>query len=108
MSDELRPCPFCGFDEVVVRGNELRGWYCECPKCWGGVKDHCDSESSAAEDWNNRPVEDALRAKWQSVPWAALHTAIWLMASYLPGSKEADYDALIAFVESNAPKEPTE
>ena len=55
-----------------------------------------------------RTAVDAQHALLQSVPWAALHTAIWLMASYLPSSKEADYDALIAFVESNAPQEATE
>lgn len=63
MSDELRECPFCGFNGVEVKGNDLRGWFCECPQCWGGIKDHCASEAEAAEDWNTRPVEDALRAE---------------------------------------------
>ena len=107
MSDKLKPCPFCGQTPAWLSGGDFFVVVHNDDCILDNDGDVGYLRRTQTDAWNTRPVEDALRAKWQSVPWAALHTAIWLMASYLPGSKEADYDALIAFVESNAPQEAT-
>lgn len=61
MSNELRPCPFCGRDareqNIIIVGRGL----CKmvfCEKC------HIDFKSSTSiEQWNTRPAEDALQAE---------------------------------------------
>ena len=51
MSEELRPCPFCGGTKICTeKGINLN--YC----------DNCSAESNV-EHWNNRPIEDALNAR---------------------------------------------
>lgn len=51
MSEELRPCPFCGGTKICTeKGINLN--YC----------DNCSAESNV-EHWNNRPIEDALQAR---------------------------------------------
>ena len=51
MSEELRPCPFCGGTKICTeKGINLN--YC----------DNCSAESNI-EHWNNRPIEDALNAR---------------------------------------------
>ena len=50
MSEELRPCPFCGSLNIREPENE-NGWLC--------VK--CGSERFG--DWNTRPIEDDLRKR---------------------------------------------
>ena len=51
MSEELRPCPFCGGTKICTeKGINLN--YC----------DNCSAESNI-EHWNNRPIEDALNKR---------------------------------------------
>ena len=51
MSEELRPCPFCGGTKICTeKGINLN--YC----------DNCSAESNV-EHWNTRPIEDELRAR---------------------------------------------
>jgi len=51
MSEELRPCPFCGGTKICTeKGINLN--YC----------DNCSAESNV-EHWNNRPIEDALQSR---------------------------------------------
>jgi len=51
MSEELRPCPFCGGTKICTeKGINLN--YC----------DNCSAESNI-EHWNTRPIEDALQAR---------------------------------------------
>ena len=51
MSEELRPCPFCGGTKICTeKGINLN--YC----------DNCSAESNV-EHWNARPIEDALNAR---------------------------------------------
>jgi len=51
MSEELRPCPFCGGTKICTeKGINLN--YC----------DNCSAESNV-EHWNNRPIENALLAR---------------------------------------------
>ncbi len=54
---ELKPCPFCGKQPVIfpdLRGDEFREWV-ECSDC--------EIDIVKIEDWNTRPVEDALKAE---------------------------------------------
>jgi hypothetical protein len=51
MSEELRPCPFCGGTNICTeKGINLN--YC----------DSCSAEANI-EHWNTRPIEDALQAR---------------------------------------------
>ena len=51
MSEELRPCSFCGGTKICTeKGINLN--YC----------DNCSAESNV-EHWNTRPIEDALNAR---------------------------------------------
>jgi hypothetical protein len=59
---ELKPCPFCGSKPVSTYENKNR--FC-CPT------DHCPNGyyPFTVEQWNNRPIEDALRtsrAEWKA------------------------------------------
>jgi Lar family restriction alleviation protein len=74
---ELKPCPFCGSDEVTV---EIRRWqdsegywdkmiWVECPYC-NGLK---------PEKWNTRPIEAALRARVAELEADAERLAVALM-----------------------------
>ena len=70
MTDELKACPFCGgggagyIDDVQYPDTpHERVWYAvTCGKCdANGAWDL--GKSGAAEKWNTRAVEDALRAR---------------------------------------------
>lgn len=62
MSNELRPCPFCGTNAVLSTFSiDVYNWYeenihCEVCKC---SIDH----PRAITIWNTRPAEDALQAE---------------------------------------------
>lgn len=59
----LKPCPFCGSDEVVyeqyVHLNGQQRWRVFCCGCMAGVDTgRAQSQSAVAEIWNHRvPVE---------------------------------------------------
>ena len=59
--DELLPCPYCGGTEIRIHTDDIwKAAYCiEC-----GAEGQYDlGESGARENWNNRPLESALRAR---------------------------------------------
>jgi Lar family restriction alleviation protein len=60
MSEELKPCPFCGSKDIVLESfGELRHTAC-CSTCecnTGYMQDDCE----AIESWNTRSLEDDLR-----------------------------------------------
>lgn len=56
MSEELRPCPFCGSEDLVYLPIV---W---CKKCDAQVK-IADNLEDTIKLWNTRPIEDALRAR---------------------------------------------
>ena len=71
MSDELKPCPFCGHGGRV---SILRGTGGEISfevGCEGGCGMHSyhllneEERDEQVRIWNTRPIEDALRAKWE-------------------------------------------
>ena len=59
MSEELRPCPFCG-NEPVVEGNLVACNNLNCPtydNYW------TDPMIFTCDQWNTRPIEDALQSR---------------------------------------------
>ena len=57
--DKMKPCPFCG-NEPVVEGNLVACNNLNCPtydNYW------TDPMIFTCDQWNNRPVEDALNAR---------------------------------------------
>lgn len=70
MNEELKPCPFCGGEAHIGAGygSAFDGtvYFAECmmAKCPAQPELDCfDTVEKAAEVWNTRPVEDALRAR---------------------------------------------
>lgn len=68
MSDELKPCPFCGSRHIeAFEGSTFRWGYLACADC-GGTRGDCRKADSAlpadherniaafAEDWNHRTL----------------------------------------------------
>jgi len=73
MSDELKPCPFCGADVDLVEcfdeGTREDYWrvLCRGRKCISpDYAEYSDVQSITAA-WNTRPVEDTLRAELNRV-----------------------------------------
>lgn len=68
MSEELRECPFCNHDALIVayihhrHGTKI--YHGECNVC-GAESKACDSKEEAIKAWNTRPAEDALKAENQ-------------------------------------------
>ena len=56
MNDELKKCPFCGSEgEILFYGNvSVKYASCKNTKC---------SLMTPLDEWQSRPIEDALRAK---------------------------------------------
>ena len=55
MSEEIKPCPFCGNSEdLVIRGRVLS--YIYCWNC-GAESGLADSKDEAIEAWNQRPYD---------------------------------------------------
>ena len=52
---ELKSCPFCG--GKAFWDSEFSGVYCHC----GAEITFCESDKEAAEKWNSRPIEEALK-----------------------------------------------
>jgi len=54
MSD-LKPCPFCGSKNVILRGIESNFWL-KCVNC--GTDGPLCNEKSAKKEWNNRATPE--------------------------------------------------
>jgi Lar family restriction alleviation protein len=65
MSD-LKPCPFCGGDNVSVEGagSVFGGFICICSSC-GISSEQKENQEQAIATWNTRLLEDELRAENQ-------------------------------------------
>jgi Lar family restriction alleviation protein len=67
MTDELKPCPFCGEDAAIVQhfikgvANHLN-YFGRCSACTIRTRDRKTKEGAMA-DWNCRPIESALEAQ---------------------------------------------
>lgn len=55
MTDELKPCPFCGGTANIAKG-QIEFWV-YCPHC-GARTEFYETEQEAADSWNARPIED--------------------------------------------------
>lgn len=67
MSEELKPCPFCGRGAVGIRfpkvmKSEPHRYEGYCMICNGSSSLDFE-ESTAVTHWNTRPIEDALKAE---------------------------------------------
>ena len=98
MSEELKPCPFCGGTDVHVNTRNVPFvhqpfYYVECVYCYITQPRH---DEQARDKWNARPIEDQLRAELeQARKWAA----IWKAKSkeILADYQEADVQATILY-----------
>ena len=60
MTEELKPCPFCGGEAKCI---EFYGLYhVICCNCHIAGKD-CSTRESAVSAWNSRPIENELHKK---------------------------------------------
>ena len=60
MSEELKPCPFCGKTQHETDGTDMFNWIsCKCDVVGPGGY-HTED---AIRAWNTRPIEDTLRAR---------------------------------------------
>jgi hypothetical protein len=57
---ELRPCPFCGFEAVTTNYNP-DVVACTNPGCPNEIHDEVGLPKITIDEWNTRPLEDALR-----------------------------------------------
>ena len=53
MSEELKPCPFCGSEAEMLNYSENE-WLVRCPACDGMVERWRETEAEAIEQWNRR------------------------------------------------------
>lgn len=55
MSEELKACPFCKshYSGYVVERSGLEFYQCQ----------NCDARVNSFDDWNHRPIEDALQSE---------------------------------------------
>lgn len=52
--DDLKPCPFCGSNDLTICYNVLRTYTCvNCYKC-GAEGGGCETKEEAIEAWNER------------------------------------------------------
>lgn len=92
MSDvELKPCPFCGSDEVKVQNflSEAKYYGILCCECDTRACTHFDRES-VIKAWNTRATE-CEKCK---------HIEKWCDHFCCAPTKAQRYDKLVAFVES--------
>ncbi len=59
---KLKPCPFCGEKEEIKMDLSMHGVCYYCLECWAESR-RGENSQHAAEYWNSRPIEDALRAR---------------------------------------------
>ena len=60
MSEELKPCPFCGGEAVICETNGLHGAYVFCKTCYSstdGYQGINTRRKKAIEAWNRRVID---------------------------------------------------
>lgn len=61
MSDELKPCPFCGRNDITMSPYTEKISHSTFVKC-----EHCKTAWTPVDVFNTRPIEDALIARPES------------------------------------------
>lgn len=86
MSDELKACPFCGKEATTLEDDGITFVQCgydECPSlAWLTV-----------EEWNTRPIEDALRAEN-----ARLREELMNVVSIITGSQKGYFGEVLTYM----------
>ena len=62
MTDELKPCPFCG-GKAEMLGEDDGMYQVVCPNCAANIDNYDDEKEVAAKKWNKRKIEDAQAAE---------------------------------------------
>lgn len=60
MTEQLKPCPFCGGTANIAKG-QIEFW-AYCPHC-GAQTELYETEQEVAKAWNARPIENELEAE---------------------------------------------
>jgi hypothetical protein len=110
MRDELKPCPFCGqpAETTIDSRGETRA-RCANTDCVFRPGEYDDFWQGTLEEWNTRPIEDALRAEVAAIPYAKIRE---IAEDYCGGrewcsDEEIDsVNVILAWCDANAPKEP--
>lgn len=57
MSEELKPCPFCGGEAIVKGSDKMLIWWVDCKTSQCHASDNADtlSREAAIAAWNRRP-----------------------------------------------------
>lgn len=84
MSDELKPCPFCGSDKVLVIGMadkplDCYRWHVECQEC------HCTGRRFYRAEGARREMAVAAwnrRAPGASVPVTEIKTLLYVLEAW--------------------------
>ena len=67
MSNELKPCPFCG-GEAAFGANSCQGFeYVRCASCKARTWSCYDTKEQAAEAWNTRAEREVGISKFQKI-----------------------------------------
>lgn len=70
MTEQLKPCPFCGGEAQIIRCNSGK-YQCFCQNCGCAQTMFFDSPEEVPEEWNARPIENEKDAEI-----ARLHDAL--------------------------------
>lgn len=77
MSDELKPCPFCGCSDVSMYTNgtdvDDYSYVVECDGCGCTLDTGFESEERAIEEWNRRKEPERKKGKWEDSGWKIIY-----------------------------------
>ena len=111
MTEELKPCPFCGREPLRESAFDGTHLFVGCESCEisPGISDGGHAIALLSH-WNTRPVEDALRARVAeleafraSVPWEALR--ILLHQDFGTTSGAQATKIVMVWLDAHAPQE---
>lgn len=89
MSDELKPCPFCGSDKVAVSHTPHSKYGIlygvECKSCNAHDNDRFIFEHYAIRSWNSRPAEESLRKQLEDLLYFLRFVAEDVECNSMPG-----------------------
>lgn len=59
--DDLKPCPFCGGEDVEILPDGFGNWLVGCVTCEYRIQCVDCTKGEAIRYWNTRPAEDTLK-----------------------------------------------